>query len=276
MGCRSGARAAVILAAAPAAFILAAVPAAAAARGARPVPVPGAGRAVNTTHSDHVIGHGTPASCTSAAVIAAVRAGGLIRFSCGPHPVTITMRATAKVRNTSARVVLDGGGLVTLSGAGRRRILYQDTCDRAQLWATAHCDDQAFPRLVIQNMAFSEGNSTGQHVDGGGGGAIFDRGGQLRVVNSTFSDNRCDPSGPDLGGAAIRALSQYRGRPVYVSGSSFTGNVCSNGAGLSSIGVSWTVLNSRFTDNRAIGRGANPGAAGLARRRQRRRDLQRR
>jgi hypothetical protein len=235
---------------------------AAAAPGARPVPVPAAGRAVDTSHAGRVVGHGTPASCTSAAVVAAVRAGGIIRFDCGPKPVTIAMRSTAKVRNTSRQVVLDGGGRVTLSGAGRRRILYMDTCDAAQVWTTSHCQDQATPRLVIQNMAFTAGNSTGQRFDGGGGGAIFDRGGQLRIVNSTFSRNRCDPTGPDLGGAAVRALSQYRGRPVYVVGSTFTANVCSNGAALSSIGVSWTVLNSRFSGNRAIGRGANPARAG--------------
>jgi hypothetical protein len=235
---------------------------AAAAGGVRPVPVPAAGRAVNTSHAAHVIGHGTPASCTSAAVVAAVRAGGTIRFSCGPNPVTIPMRATAKVRNTSPRIVLDGSGLVTLSGAGRRRILYMDTCDPAQLWTTSHCQDQATPRLVVQNITFADGNSTGQHYEGGGGGAIFDRGGQLRVVNSTFTGNRCDATGPDLGGAGVRALSQYHGRPVYVVGSRFTGNLCSNGAALSSIGVSWTVLNSVFINNRATGRGANPAQPG--------------
>ena len=235
---------------------------ASAAPGARPVSVPVAGRAVDTSHPSRVVGHGTPGSCTSAAVVAAVRAGGIIRFDCGPKPVTIIMRATAKVRNTSRRVVLDGGGRVTLSGAGRRRILYMDTCDAAQVWTTSHCQDQAAPRLVIQNMAFTGGNSTGQRFDGGGGGAIFDRGGQLRIVNSAFSRNRCDPTGPDLGGAAVRALSQYQGHPVYVVDSSFTENVCSNGAALSSIGVSWTVLNSRFSGNRAIGRGANPARSG--------------
>src|SRR6185312_11530833 len=31
--------------------------------------------------------------------------------------------------------------------------------------------------------------------------------------------NRCDRTGPDLGGAGVRALSQYHGRPVYVVGS---------------------------------------------------------
>jgi predicted outer membrane repeat protein len=137
-----------------------------------------------------------------------------------------------------------------------------DTCDRAQVWTTSHCDDQATPELVIQNMSFTAGNSTGQHFEGGGGGAIFDRGGRLRIVNSVFTGNRCDHYGPDLGGAAVRALSQYHGLPVYVVGSRFTANVCSNGAALSSIGVSWTVLNSTFSGNRAIGRGANPADPG--------------
>ena len=81
--------------------------------------VPPAGRPVSTSHPDHVIGDGTPASCTSQAVVAAVAAGGVITFNCGPRPVTITMEATAEVRNTSARVVLDGGGMVALSGAAR-------------------------------------------------------------------------------------------------------------------------------------------------------------
>jgi hypothetical protein len=228
------------------------------APGARPAPVPVAGRAVNTSHPTRVVGHGTPASCTSAAVVAAVRAGGVIGFSCGSAPVTIGMRTTAKVRNTSAEVVLDGGGLVTLSGQGRRRILYLDTCDPAQVWTTSHCQDQAAPQLVVQNLTFTDGNSTGQRFDGGGGGAIFDRGGRLRIVNSVFTGNRCERDGPDIGGGAVRALSQFRGHPLYVVNSHFAGNACSNGGGLSSIGVSWTVLNSRFERNRAIGIGANP------------------
>ena len=154
--------------------------------------------------------------------------------------------------------MIDGGGLVTLDGMGKRRILYQDTCDQRQVWTTNHCDDQAFPQLVVQNLTFAHGNSTGNHFEGGGGGAIFDRGGQLKIVNTTFVGNRCDRIGPDLGGAAVRALSQFRGRPVYVVGSAFRGGRCSNGSGLSSIGVSWTVLNSRFVGNRATGIGANP------------------
>jgi len=230
--------------------------------GARSVALPAGARPVDTSHPARVVGRGTATSCTSAAVVAAVRAGGIIRFSCGAKPVTITMSETAKVMNTSPQVVLDGGGLVTLSGDGRRRILYMDTCDPAQVWTTSHCQDQSSPELVVQNLAFEDGNSTGERFDGGGGGAIFARGGRLRIVNAVFSSNRCDPSGPDIGGGAVRALSQYDGLPVYVADSRFEGNVCSNGGALSSIGVSWTVLNSRFLGNRAIGTGANPAQAG--------------
>jgi hypothetical protein len=231
-------------------------------RGVKHVPVPVAGRAVDTSHPDHVVGAGTPASCTSRKVVRAVAQGGVITFACGPDPVVIRMLRTAKVVNTSRRVVIDGGGLVTLSGTGHRRILYQDTCDQRQVWTTSHCDDQATPRLVVQNLTLADGNSTGQLFEGGGGGAIFDRGGQLRVVDTTFLRNRCDRTGPDLGGAAVRALSQYDGRAVYVVGSTFRAGRCSNGSGLSSIGVSWTVLNSRFVGNRAIGHGANPQRPG--------------
>jgi hypothetical protein len=223
---------------------------------------------VDTSRPTRVIGKGTARSCTSEAVVAAVAAGGIITFNCGPAPVTITMKATAKVRNANGpRIVLDGGGRVTLSGGGKRRILYMNTCDQAQGWTTSHCQDQDHPRLTVQNLTFTDGNSTGQTAEGGGGGAIFVRGGRFKIVNSRFTRNRCDTTGPDLGGAAVRVLSQHQGLPVYVVNSTFggasgLGGVCSNGGALSSIGVSWVVLNSVMTHNSAIGRGANPARGG--------------
>jgi hypothetical protein len=231
-------------------------------------PVPPEAREVDTSRPDRVVGDGTPDSCTSPAVVAAVAAGGVITFDCGPEPVTITLAETAKVRNDAGpEIVLDGGGLVTLSGGGERRILYQNTCDRAQVWTTSHCQDQDHPRLTVQNLTFADGDATGETAEGGGGGAIFVRGGRLTVINSTFLRNRCDGTGPDVGGAAIRVLSQHEGRPVYVVGSTFggaegDGGVCANGGALSSIGVSWVVINSVLSHNRAIGRGANPARGG--------------
>jgi hypothetical protein len=230
--------------------------------------VPPEARAVDTSQPDRVIGDGTPASCTSAAVVEAVAQGGIITFSCGPAPMVVTMEATAKVRNdTGPEVVLDGGGKVTLSGAGQRRILYMNTCDEAQVWTTSQCDDQDHPRLTVQNLTFVDGNATGEPEDTGGGGAIFVRGGRLKVVASRFFRNRCQPTGPDVGGAAIRALDQAGDLPVFVVGSTFggvagQGGSCANGGALSSIGVSWEVLNSVLSHNEATGSGANPASPG--------------
>jgi hypothetical protein len=114
----------------------------------------------------------------------------------------------------------------------------------------------------VQNLTFTGRQRTGETAEGGGGGAIFVRGGRLKVINSRFTDNRCDGTGPDLGGAAIRVLSQSQQPAGVRRGSTFTGGRCSNGGALSSIGVSWTVLNSVFTGNKAIGRGANPARGG--------------
>jgi hypothetical protein len=227
--------------------------------------VPPAGRAVNTSHPNHVVGNGTAASCTSAAVVRDVALGGIITFNCGSKPVTILMTKTAKVVNTRHRVVLDGGGKVTLSGGGKIEILYMDTCDKRQIWTTSDCFDQEWPQLVVQNITFTRGYS-GVHQGNGsnpyGGGAIYAEGGQFKAVNSAFVNNGCYKYGPDLGGAAIRALAQWDNKPVYVTDDTFRGGRCSNGGALSSISVQWDVLNSVFTNNKAIGWGANPSGKG--------------
>ena len=60
---------------------------------------------------------------------------------------------------------------------------------------------------------------------------------------------------------------RFQDQPVYVVNSTFGGdaehgNACSNGGGVSSIGVSWTIINSLFSYNRAIGNGGNPAQDG--------------
>jgi hypothetical protein len=228
--------------------------------------VPAAAQAIDSTMPDQVVGNGTPESCTSAALVEAVAAGGVIVFDCGPDPVTITLMETAKVFNdTGPEIVIDGGGVVTLSGGGQRRILYMNTCDPDLVWTTSHCQNQDHPRLTVQNLTFVNGYTAG--ADPGGGGAIFVRGGRFKIVNCRFFNNRCDVDGPDVGGAAVRVLSQYDNQPVYVVESTFggrddLGNVGANGGALSSIGVSFTVINSVMSYNEAIGYGANPARPG--------------
>lgn len=216
--------------------------------------VPAAAQAVDTSHPDHVIGNGTPASCTSAAVAAAVAAGGVITFGCGPSPVTITMTGTATVGTGSHLVVLDGGGKVTLSGGGKTEILSMNAG-----W------QQRWPQLVVQNLSFTDAYSGTQQTSGSsvyGGGAIFDEGGQLKVVNSAFTGDSCFATGPDLGGGAIRAVGMYPASPVYVAGDTFSGNSCSNGGALSGLFAHFDVINCLMTGNKAIGFGANPAKAG--------------
>lgn len=211
-----------------------------------------------------VVGDGSPSSCTSEAFVAAVAKGGVITFDCGPDPVTIKLKETAKIfNNTGPKIVIDGQDKITLSGEGKRRILYQNTCDQAQAWTTPMCQDQDHPQLSIQRLTFIDGDASAETAEGGGGGAIFVRGGRLKVIGSRFFNNRCAKEGPDVGGGAIRVLSQRQGKPVYVVDSTFggdeqLGNACSNGGALSSIGVSFTVINSVFSHNEAIGYGANP------------------
>jgi hypothetical protein len=213
-----------------------------------------------------VVGTGTAESCTSDAFVDAVAKGGVITFDCGPAPITITLTRTAKIVNdTGPKIVIDGGGKVTLSGGGKVRILYQDTCDMAQNWTTDHCENQDHPRLTVQNLTFADGSARGQGPRGGG--AILASGGRLKVVNCRFVNNVCDESGPVTGGGAIHGYGQFQQLPLYVVNSTFggqegLGNSCSNGGALSGFGVTYTVLNSVFTHNRATGTGAVPPRKG--------------
>ncbi len=221
------------------------------------VSVPAAARAVSTAHPNHVVGTGTAASCTSAAVITAVAEGGIIKFDCGARPVTITMTATAKVLR---RTVIDGGGKVTLNGGGKVRILSMDTCPN-------RCWEQAGPQLIVENMRFVDGYAgerepSDANTANTGGGAIYVQGGQLKVVNSDFVDDKCYAYGPDLGGGAIRAYGMDMHTPIYITDDTFKDNACANGAALSGLYANFDVINSVMTGNKAIGWGQNPAQAG--------------
>lgn len=221
----------------------------------------------DVSQPDRVIGNGTPESCTSQAFIDAVALGGRIVFDCGSEPITIKLTETAKIFNDASNdIVIDGGGLVTLSGEGKNRILYMNTCDEDQHWTTPHCQNQDHPRVSLQNLTFINGNSKSEDLYDGGG-AIWIRGGRLKIVNCRFFNNVCADLGPDVGGGAIRVFSQFENKPVYVVNCTFGGaegygNIGSNGGAISSIGVSWTIINSLFSYNQAIGNGGNPSQSG--------------
>jgi hypothetical protein len=241
--------------------------------------IPAAGQPEDVSNPTTVIGTGTPASCTSAALVAAVKKGGVITFNCGPNPVTIKLTQTANVYNNVSKVVIDGGDKVTLSGQGTRRILYMATCNNSHGGyppGSGNCNTNPGPTLVVQNLTFIDASANGipeGNNNGAGGGAIYAQGGSLKVVHCRFFNNVCDDLGSDLGGGAIRKLDYLvaagagPARPVWIVNSTFGGksgygNHCANGGALSSIGVSWNILNSLFSYNNAVGHGANSGQGG--------------
>lgn len=248
--------------------------------------VPASGALEDVSSPTTVIGTGSSASCTSAAVLAAVTAGGVITFNCGPDPVTITLSAVAKVRNSTTKMVLDGGGKVTLSGGGAHRILYANTCDTSLGSVSGNClYAPTKPQVTLQNITLADGNSS-DSVDNGpwadsGGGAIMQLGGRLKVVRSVFMRNTCTTNGPDLGGAAIRVLAQHSDTPNDLDnssaarnqypvmivqstfgGASGQGGNCSNGGAISTLRTPLSVYNSLITYNNAIGCCANPAWSG--------------
>ncbi|MFW5762507.1 MAG: hypothetical protein ACOCXH_16150, partial [Cyclobacteriaceae bacterium] len=180
---------------------------------------------------------------------------------------TILMNQPAKVvNNANPDVIIDGGGKIALSGGGKNRILYMNTCDKNQKWTTSHCQDQDHPRLTVQNLIFADGNSI-EETEYTGGGGIWVRGGRFKAINCRFYNNICASTGADVGGGAIRAFDQYQDAPVYLVNCTFGGaegygNTGSNGGAISSIGVSWTIINCLFTHNKAIGNGGNPAKDG--------------
>ncbi len=204
--------------------------------------------AVDTSKPTTVVGDGTAASCTEAALRAAATAGGSVTFSCGADPVTITLTSEIPIAQDTT---LDGGGKVTLSGGGKTRILHLTSA-----W------NVPTPLLTVQQLAFSSGFTTdvaNTKSTKQGGGAIFEDGGSLTVIDCQFDHNQCASTGQDVSGGAING--QGVGTLIIV-GSSFTNNSGSNGGALGTQDENVTVVNSTFTSNAATGKDGNPGNGG--------------
>ena len=203
---------------------------------------------VDTSSPTTVVGNGNAASCTEAAFRSAVASGGIVTFNCGSASVTITVTSEVPVGKDTT---IDGAGQVTLSGGGTSRILHITSA-----W------NVATPLLTVQNLSFVNGftsdvlNTTSTTQ---GGGAIFEDGGSLTVINSTFSHNQCATTGQDVSGGAING--QGVGTLTIV-GSVFSDNTGSNGGAVGTQAENVTVVNTNFANNSATGTDGNPGNGG--------------
>jgi hypothetical protein len=225
--------------------------------------VPTAALAEDVSSPTTVVGTGTAASCTADAVVAAVHAGGVVTFNCGADPIVIVV-PEIDIYNDGGKgdgsVTIDGGGKVTLSGNNQNRILYQNTCDQTLHYTSPMCEKQATPALVLQNIAFTAGSAqaTSSVL---GGGAIYVGGGTFKAFNVSVTSSTQPNLEQDYAGGALYTFNQAT-QPVTIVGSTFSGNSGCNGGALGSIGTSYTIINSVFSNNKTLGHGENPAQAG--------------
>ena len=215
--------------------------------------------AADVSNPTTVVGTGTAASCTEAALSAALTKGGIVTFDCGSAPATITVTKTIELP-TSTDTVVDGGGNVTIDGGGSVRILDWNS---ANYRANMHS-------LTLQHITFAHGHAAGTmpiapaplpcssgYYDGAGG-ALQMRDGVLHVIDATFLNNEAEKLGPDVGGGAIYLNGSLSG---VVVGSAFVNNSGSNSGAIGSLNSELDVYNSTFKGNAALGFGANSNDA---------------
>jgi len=171
-----------------------------------------------------VVGTGTAASCTEAALDACLPGGGsfdgTVAFDCG-GAATITVTSTKTI---SADTTIDGGSLITISGGSSVGVFSVNTG----------------VNFTVQNLTIANGNSANY------GGGIYNNQGTLTVTNSTFSGNSAVGT-PGLGGGIFIGF----GGTGTVTNSTFSGNSASAfGGGIDNTGTV-TVTNSTFSGNSA-------------------------
>jgi len=178
--------------------------------------------------SSQVVGDGTAASCTEAALRQAVTAGGHVTFDCGESPVTIAV--TSQLDAADGTVVDGGDAEITLDGGGTNHILVAP-------------DNSS---LSVRNLRFVNGAATpGTMEPEGTGGAVWGRWrSRVEVRGCYFEGNTAA-----RGGGAVAV---WTGSELIVVGSTFVGNRSWYGGALYSLLSPLTIVNSVFTGNVAV------------------------
>jgi uncharacterized repeat protein (TIGR01451 family) len=191
-----------------------------------------------------VVGTGSAASCTEAALNTALTGGGSVTFNCGGGPVTIPITATKTIAATTS---LDGAGQqITLDAQGATRH-----------FLTQYSNTTAFS-LTLRNLTLRNGHAADY---GGAIRLVFQEPARLLTLtidHVTFANNVCDAAGNDVGGGAIYALGGF----VNITNSVFTGNRGGNGGALGQIQARFTIADSVFSANTTNPRAADGGNGG--------------
>jgi len=238
-----------------------------------------------------VVGSGAPASCTEATLDTALAEiypganapGGVLSFNCGPNPHTIVLTGEKILHDGT---VVDGGGLITLSGGNSTRLFFVTQQARVELHHINLVNGYAagggaiyaepnesgdFTYLSLDDVTLSGNNSTSfggaigaqhtalsvinshliQNSSSGGGGAISLNGGLLtlnatEVVSNTTQQGSGTGGGVDVWNAAID-----------IQTSEFRGNqtLLSSGGAISLRGSTGTIAGGQIRQNSASGFG---------------------
>ena len=152
------------------------------------------GMQATPAHAAGVVGTGTPASCTDAALSAALAGGGAVTFNCGPSLHSITLSSQKSI---AANTTIDGSGKIALSAHGSRHFLVN-----------------AGATLALTSMTLRDGYVAGD------GGSIFNNG-TVVISNTLMTNNRTDDA--HSGGAIVNYGS------LTISQSTFEDNAGANG-----------------------------------------------
>ncbi len=200
-----------------------------------------------------VLGNGSPGSVTRAQIQAALDLGGQITFNMGTEPQTIVLDQELVI---TREVVLDGAGLVTLSGADATRVLRV-----VPAW-----DPNDGYTATLQRLRIERGQTPpGAPFEDSGAGILAPGGGawqatSLVVVDCEFTNNHAVTEAQDSGGGAIYAIGLDR---LVLADCVFEGNTGSNGGAVYSLGSREVIItDSTFLGNTATGDDGNPGNGG--------------
>lgn len=166
------------------------------------------------------VGSGTPASCTEAALDAALAGGGTITFNCG-GPATIILTTQKMIL---ADTFIDGGGLVTLSGNNASRLFFVN----------------GGYTFLARNITLTRGLSPV------GGALVESAGAYLHFDNVRLTDSRADAQG-----GAIYCFGGTDGT-LTMTDTVVSGNHAGRGSGIYNDGCDTVISRSSFLDNTAI------------------------
>lgn len=183
----------------------------------------------------------TVSDCSETGLAQAVQAvtaagSGTIQFAC-PAGTVIRLTSHKKFSGKGGVYVLDGGGLVTLDGQGKTRLLYSQPGDRLSLTV----------KNIILSNGYAGSDSKSERAANQGGAIYSGYFNSLSVENAHFLNNRAlaERNGYH-GGGAIAIDSEST---AQVSNCTFTGNIAPSGGAINGLRTDLTIRQSVFQGN---------------------------